>query len=297
MRWLLTWVLWLGVTGCAAAQYEARSYDASAPAEAPHAPQPTNLALLADDGSDYVEAEEASVSSEGAAPAAAPPPPPELASPGVPQAGSDPDAPSSVVSESGSSATQGSANGGAELPKQLLLIYRAHLVLAVFETRATLDEVERLARSHGGYLVQRNDDTIQVRIPVAKFEAGLREAAALGDELSRQVTAEDVSDQYRDLKIRLRNAEAVRERLAALLARAADVKEALLVEEQLGRITNTIEQIKGKLKVLDELIAFSTITVTVHSQASHDNLKPRVTLPFPWLRELGLSNLLDLEER
>lgn len=184
-----------------------------------------------------------------------------------------------------------------QLPKQLLLIYRAQLVLAVFETRATLDKIELLARDMGGYLVSRSNDAIEVRVPVAKFEQALKEAAGLGDELDRNVSAEDVSDQYRDLNIRLRNAEAVRERLAALLARATDVKEALLVEEQLGRVTTTIEQIKGKLKVLDELIAFSTITIRLRAQASHENLKPRVALPFPWLRELGLSNLLNLEER
>lgn len=180
--------------------------------------------------------------------------------------------------------------------KRPLLIYRAHLVLAVFEAKKTLAQIEQLARDLGGYLVQRDNEVIVIRIPAAKFEEGLKAATSFGDELSRQVTAEDVSDQYRDLRIRLRNAEVVRERLELLLARAQDVKEALLVEDQLGRITNTIEQLKGKLKMLDELLAYSTITVTVQPRAAYEEqLKPRVSLPFPWLRELGLSNLLDLE--
>lgn len=181
--------------------------------------------------------------------------------------------------------------------KQVLLIYNAQLVLAVFEVRQVLDRVEVLARGLGGYLVRRSDDGIVVRVPAAKFEQGLAEAAALGDEMSRQVTAEDVSDQYRDLKIRLENAIAMRGRIEALLAQARDVKEALLVEEQLARVTTTIEQLKGKLKMLDELIAFSTITVQLRPSATAEQLKQRVSLPFPWLRELGLSHLLDLGGR
>jgi hypothetical protein len=219
---------------------------------------------------------------------------PEAGTPAVDQAGT-PGETQGNVAQATPSGEKPTSDATRQLPKQLLLIYRAQLVLAVFETRVTLDKIELLARQLGGYLVHRSNDSIEVRVPVAQFERALKDAAGLGDEVARDVTAEDVSDQYRDLKIRLRNAEAVRERLAALLARATDVKEALLVEEQLGRVTTTIEQIKGKLKVLDELLAFSTITVRLQQQASHEDLKPRVMLPFPWLRDLGLSNLLNLE--
>lgn len=217
----------------------------------------------------------------------------ELAAPGVPGS-AEPE--SALVGRE--PVTGGESPAAApSLPRQLMLIYRAELVLAVFQTKATLDKIEQLAQQLGGYLVQRNNDLIVVRVPVAKFETGLKDAAALGDELSRQVNAEDVSDQYRDLRIRLQNAEAVRERLAALLARAQNVEEALKVEEQLARVTTTIEQIKGKLKFYDELIAFSTITVRLQPHATQERLTPRVTLPFPWLHELGLSNLLNLESQ
>lgn len=216
----------------------------------------------------------------------------EFGTPGVSQPGGET---GGLVGTEPAPSTDASQPTPPRLPRQLMLIYRAELVLAVFQTKATLDKIEQLAQQLGGYLVQRDNDVIVVRVPVVKFESGLKDAAALGDELSRQVNAEDVSEQYRDLRIRLQNAEAVRERLASLLARAQNVQEALLVEEQLDRVTTTIEQIKGKLKFYDELIAFSTITVRVQPHVAQEHLTPRVTLPFPWLHELGLSNLLNLE--
>lgn len=333
VRWLLTWVVWLGVSACGSAQYEARSsYDKTeeysaaaveAPPMAPEAPSPgyesgavpesfevsdpvaDSDESWSDDGAEGALAGSSSKSRSASAPTAQRAPGELIATqmsasdtrapladrPGTPAVQQPVAEPAPSVGEKPTSEVS------QQLPKQLLLIYRAQLVLAVFETRVTLDKIELLARQLGGYLVQRSNDFIEVRVPVAQFEQALKDSAALGDEISRQVTAEDVSDRYRDLKIRLHNAEVVRERLAALLARATDVKEALLVEEQLGRVTTTIEQIKGKLKVLDELIAFSTVTVHLQSQVSHEKLNQRVTLPFPWLRDLGLSNLLYLEER
>lgn len=302
VRGLTKWVVWLAVSACGSAQYEARSAaDASAPMAhaAPQAPM-FDYEQAAAPGMEAPSAADDGAGGFGFGGAL----PTDLASSGetptVAQAehfDSSPTGEGPAMQGGTSAGNEATSTPDAQPPKQLLLIYRAELVLAVFETRATLDKIEQLARTLGGYLVARSDDVIEVRVPVAKFEQALKDASSFGDELSRQVTAEDVGDRYRDLKIRLKNAEVVRERLVALLARATDVKEALLVEEQLGRVTATIEQIKGKLKVLDELIAYSTLTVRLQPHVSHERLEPRVVMPFPWLRELGLSNLLDLEER
>ena len=115
----------------------------------------------------------------------------------------------------------------------------------------------------------------------------------LGDVLHREVTVEDVTAQYRDLAIRLKNAEAVRDRLAELLKKAQAVKDALEVERELARVTDDIERMKGRLKLLHELVQFSTITIQFQAQ-SVDHVNSTVKLPFPWLGNLGLSKLLSL---
>jgi hypothetical protein len=107
------------------------------------------------------------------------------------------------------------------------------------------------------------------------------------------VSVRDVTDEFTDLEVRLRNAEVVRQRLEALLAKAASVEDALAVERELARLTQSIELWKGKLKLLRELVAFSTITVNFQVR-SVEHVKGDVTLPFDWLRQLGLSNLLSL---
>lgn len=174
-----------------------------------------------------------------------------------------------------------------------LLIYKATLTLAVFEARDAMDAIEKLAKEAGGYLVSRNDLSIVVRVPAGKFDTALQKMSEQGDELHRDIEVSDVTEQYNDLEIELKNAEAVRERLAQLLDKAQNVEEALAVEEQLARLTDKIERIKGKLKLLRELVSFSTITVRFEARPV-DKVRPNVELPFPWLKELGLPELLSL---
>jgi hypothetical protein len=174
-----------------------------------------------------------------------------------------------------------------------LLIYRATLTMAVFETRKVMDAIETLAKTSGGYLVARDDMTITIRVPASKFDAALDDIAGKGDELHRQVEVSDVTEQYNDLSIQLKNAEVVRERLVVLLERAQKVEEALAVEAELARLTDKIERIKGRLKLLKELVAFSTVTVRFEARPV-ERIDSKVQLPFPWLKQLGLGELLSL---
>jgi hypothetical protein len=144
----------------------------------------------------------------------------------------------------------------------------------------------------GGYLVRRDDRTITVRVPAEKFRKALAGVGKLGDVLHREETVKDVTDQFFDLQVRLKNAHAMRERLAKLLDQVKNVEEALMVEKELGRVTEQIELFEGKLKLLKELIAFSTITVQFKPRPT-DRVS-NVRLPFYWLNQLGLSQLLSL---
>jgi hypothetical protein len=182
----------------------------------------------------------------------------------------------------------------AALPtREPLLIYTATLTLAVFGVNDALEAVDRLARDAGGYLLERNDTSITIRIPAARFRSTLDGIGKVGDELHRQVHAREVTDEYRDLEIRLRNAEVMRQRLEVLLAKTGSISDALAVERELERVAQNIEQIKGRLKLLSELIAFSTISVNFQPRAV-TRTHTSVELPFEFLRQLGLNPLLTL---
>jgi hypothetical protein len=177
---------------------------------------------------------------------------------------------------------------------QQYLIYTAHVTMAVYQVGPGLDQVERIGLDLGGYLSQRTDTQVTIRVPRARFDEALKKVEASGDVLHREVSAQDVTDEFIDLESRLKNAKVMRDRLQQLLLKAV-VKEALEIEKELGRITGDIEAMEGKLKLLRDRIGYSTITVTFEARGAGAVRDMPLRLPFPWLSNLGLSRLLSLQ--
>ena len=175
-----------------------------------------------------------------------------------------------------------------------MLVYTATLTMAVYQVEQALATVERVAREVDGYLATRSDVAITIRVPRAKFDIALKAIEGSGDVLHREIKAEDVTDEFFDTEVRARNARAMRDRLAKLLQQAA-VKEALEIEKELARVTQEIELLEGKLKLLRHRVAYSTITVAFRPRATAVSARA-ARLPFPWLEQLGLHNLLRLDE-
>ncbi|HMR75799.1 MAG TPA: DUF4349 domain-containing protein [Polyangiaceae bacterium] len=312
---LLVLFAWL-LAGCGASQskyagdrnYDAESAPMSAGAAAPmeaEADYDGDAVADSDDASVYREEISEPTSISGTAHAArvaqtsAPAPgAPGPAQPAPPQPAPPPQKPD--VKPTPEPKAQPSGGGGSKAKPAgentiaaPMLIYTADVNLAVFEAEKILDSVERLAKDSGGYLVERQARRIVIRVPSQDFDGAMLQIAKLGDVLHKNVSVEDVTEQYFDLQVRIRNLQVVRDRLEELLKKADKVPDAIAVERELERVTTQLERLKGKAKLLGELVRFSTITVNV-SPRHTDKVGSKVRLPFPWLNSLGLSELLRL---
>jgi hypothetical protein len=203
----------------------------------------------------------------------------------------------------GAVATNGPAPAGTAAPPQgseafqqhgPMLIYTATINLAVFQVAEASRQVEIMAREAGGFLARRDDTSIVIRIPAAKFEDTMKRLEKLGDVLHRNVVAEDVTEQFMDAEVRLKNARAVRDRLQQLLEKATKVDDSLAIEKELTRVGTDIETLEGKLKYLRDRAMYSTITVSFQAKRSDDVKANAVRMPVDWLDQLGLGRLLSL---
>ena len=180
-------------------------------------------------------------------------------------------------------------------PAGPILVYTASFLLSVYEVDKAQAALKQAVQSMGGFVSVQNDQQITLRVPADKFEAALTAVETSGKVRARNVQALDVGDDYRDLSIRLHTAEAVRTRLEAMLARADKIDDALRVEKELERVVREIEQLKGQLRSLTDRIAFSTLIVEFRPEVRPDIDDSDVfRLPYPWLDELGLHHLLEL---
>lgn len=193
-----------------------------------------------------------------------------------------------------------------------LLIYTAEMRLEVpaAEVVSTIERVIEGAVSLGGYLAGRTDTSVSVRIPSRLFRESLADVEQLGAVKSRRVMAQDVSEEYHDLDVRLRNLRGLRARLESFLERANSIEEALRVQTELERVSMQIDQAEGRLRYLRSRVAFSLITIEVHPAPVVVAPPPEVVveaptppapppprllaLPIEWLDDTGLDRLLDL---
>jgi len=254
------------------------------PAPAPPSPEPT--------GSGFSAMKKVDESAPAKAQSAPPPPPP----PGPPPR----EAPNTTPGAghgapgTGAAAAASAPTATAEARDTSMLVFTAQVTLAVYQVEQGVLAVEKIAREAGGYLAVKQDKRITIRVPRNRFEAALGAVDKIGDVLHRDVEAVDVTDEYVDMEIRIKNARAMQTRLKQLLEKAS-VKEAIEIEKEMRRVTEELELLEGKLKLLKDKIAYSTITVVFQARGS-SMASSRVQLPFPWLSALGLPTLLRLQE-
>ncbi|MCA9671611.1 MAG: DUF4349 domain-containing protein [Myxococcales bacterium] len=175
---------------------------------------------------------------------------------------------------------------------QRYVIYRARLTLAVFKRSEALSRARAVAKRLGGYMTVLTERSITLRVPSSRLDAALSALGKLGELLRRDIRGQDVTEQYLDLEIRLKNARAVRVRLLALLAKAKGVKDSVLIERELARVTEQIERLEGRLDYLKKNVAYSTVTVELAHKRSARARALRRRLPFRWVREVGVDSLL-----
>ncbi len=119
--------------------------------------------------------------------------------------------------------------------------------------------------------------TFTVRVPFTQFDAFLQGFEAQGKVLDREVTTEDVTEEYVDTQSKVHNLKATESRLLTHLSKTGKLSDTLLVEKELNRVRQEIDQLTGRLKFLAHRISFSTFTVTIRETAHAQAITPPET--------------------
>jgi len=172
-----------------------------------------------------------------------------------------------------------------------LMTYDATLALVVQDLPGALDTLKTMGQRLKGYMQSMSQSSIVLRIPAEHLQEALHQTEALGEITTRDIKGTDVTEEMLDLDIRLRNLQEMRERLVKLLDKGDKVEDLLKVEKELERVTEQLEQLKGRVKYLSHAIAYSTLTVTLNSPVSPRELQD--VIPFAWVRNLGSEILLS----
>lgn len=155
-----------------------------------------------------------------------------------------------------------------------MIIHTAQLDIRVKDFEKTQINIENKVADYDGYVVEssvyrESDDDISgqmvVRVPEEHFQTFLTDAEeAAVDVLSREVSGQDVTEEYVDLESRLKSKQVVEERLLEFMDEAEKTEDLLKISDDLSTVQEDIEVIAGKMEYLENQSDYATVEIVLH---------------------------------
>ncbi|MCW2571656.1 MAG: hypothetical protein JWO88_1714 [Frankiales bacterium] len=149
------------------------------------------------------------------------------------------------------------------------LIRTADVELRVRDVKRAAADAEQLVVDAGGQVTDEQLDlhatdptaSMKLQVPPARLTATLNKLAQLGDEQSRRLGTDDVTDQVVDLDSRLATQRTSVARVRALLDRASSLTDVVRVEAELSRREADLESLQARARAVSGQVAMSEVTV------------------------------------
>ena len=164
----------------------------------------------------------------------------------------------------------------SDVPAERAVIATAEMTLRSEDVVATVDALELITASAGGFVSGRDissnpDDpkgtraVLVLRVPTDKLDTVIDRAQAEGDVVRVTADEQDVTETVVDVDSRVESARASVERIRALLSEATTIGEVVRIESELSRREADLEALLAQQRSLADQTALATLSVTVLS--------------------------------
>lgn len=154
-----------------------------------------------------------------------------------------------------------------------MIIHRANLAVKVKNLEESQINIEKRTEKYNGYIVEANiykeDDEhnsgyITIRIPEEHFQDFLTDTETeVTEVVERNISGQDITEEYVDLESRLKSKRVVEERLLTFMKETKKTEDLLIISSDLAKVQEEIEVITGKMNYFDNQVAFSTIEISM----------------------------------
>jgi len=152
------------------------------------------------------------------------------------------------------------------------IIRTAGVNLEVGNVTGSLDQLKRIATTHGGYVGSLSVNTqysgrlyavLTMRVPAGEFDSTINAIKTLGTLTSESLSADDVTEEYVDLQAQRTALAGQLVQYKRIMEQAENVSEILEVQVQIERVQVELDRIDGRLNYLDNRVEYATITVSL----------------------------------
>ncbi|MFI5455776.1 MAG: DUF4349 domain-containing protein [Isosphaerales bacterium] len=166
------------------------------------------------------------------------------------------------------------------------IIYDAQVDLVVESVDPIAKKVGTLVQEARGYIAEQNvtgspgsqrSMRWRFRVPVEQFDSFVESVVALGELERNNRTSQDVTEQYYDIEARIKNKKLEEQTLNKILQeRSGKLEDVLKIEIELSRVRGEIEQLEGKIRVLENLSSLATLTLNIREREKYAPPAPAV---------------------
>lgn len=163
------------------------------------------------------------------------------------------------------------------------IIYSASMVLQVPEYDKAVERILQYVEDVEGFIETSSsynpnnqysnsqspamkEGYISVRISSNKLQEAIDEIGALGKVVSKEMSGENITSQYRDLQVELNNLEVQQERIVEIMKKAEKIEDVLEIERELNRIRTEINARETIIKNFDELVRYSSLGISLSEE-------------------------------
>lgn len=167
------------------------------------------------------------------------------------------------------------AVAGGAAPEARRLIRNGTLEFQTSDWEIAKKQIAFICDSLGAYVADETLNNLSdrityhqiIRVPSSRFADLVEKIEKVSGGLTdKSITVDDVTEEYMDIEIRMRNKKEMENRYRELLVKASTVTEMLNIEAHISQVRTEIEIMEGKLKHMQNQISLSTLEVTFYEK-------------------------------
>ncbi len=151
------------------------------------------------------------------------------------------------------------------------IIKTAFITAEVPDFKKYTEQVHQAVTQYGGYIAQedqnlsqqKSETVMSVKVPVLQFESLLNQLHGKDVKIQeRKIQTEDVTAQITDTRARLEAKKQMRLKYLEFLQQSKNMADVLQVQNEINNIQEEIESATGRVNLLSQQSAYSTINLT-----------------------------------
>ncbi|MDW9381642.1 DUF4349 domain-containing protein [Chryseobacterium sp. JV558] len=155
------------------------------------------------------------------------------------------------------------------------IIKNGDMKIQVGDIKKAQRQVNDILKKNNAYIQKEDfqntdmDDNLNliIRVPHKNFDALISSFSdGVGSVLSKNISSNDVTEEYTDVSIKLANKKIYLEKYRDMLKSAATTKDMLEIQEKIRELEDEIDVAEGRLRFIDDRVNYSTLSLNLYKE-------------------------------